>query len=46
MCAIFKETYSSLSATLSKTDMSKMPTSEMMTAHLESIKQQMKENGC
>ena len=46
MCAIFKETYSSLSATLSKTDMSKMPTSEMMTAHLESIKQQMKEHGC
>ena len=46
MCAIFKETYSSLNATLSKLDKSKMASSEMMTAHLESIKQQMKEHGC
>jgi hypothetical protein len=46
MCAIFKETYNSLSVTLSKLDNSKMQTSEMMTAHLESIKQQMKEHGC
>ena len=46
MCAVFKETYNSLSVTLGKMDKSKMPTSEMMTAHLESIKQQMKEHGC
>jgi hypothetical protein len=46
MCSIFKETYNSLSVTLSKMDNSKVPTSEMMTAHLESIKQQMKEHRC
>jgi hypothetical protein len=46
MCAVFKETYNSLSVTLCKMDKSKMPTSEMMTAHLESIKQQMKEHRC
>jgi hypothetical protein len=46
MWAIFKETYNSLSETLIKMDKSNIKTSEMMAAHLDSIKQQMKEHGC
>jgi hypothetical protein len=46
MCEIFRETYRSLSSTVSKMEKSNVKVSDAMAAHLNSIKTQMEEHGC
>jgi hypothetical protein len=46
MCEIFRDTYNSLSVTLSKMEKSNIKVSDSMSAHLDSIKKQMEQYSC